>query len=306
MAAFFALDAKRWTSDAPRGNSRECCQQNNIGIEMVDNAHTQPAEPGLFIKIVRYMGYEEAVRIKEQTEIYAQHPTANDELEFSSLEMREHLTRANRAVARLKERATHLEWYSKAQSYFIDGCNEIFVRTSQAVVFENTYMVPVRSNLLIEGNLYVGTEDGSPRSQLYGTQCRGLITLSALYGGAHLLAWHSHFPSVIERWLWRASGISMAATPLSLALVVLFMNVEDRMWARHIQGKVRLRSLRRLCGGIVQCGAFANFMLFATVLTLAYPFSRGFVLVEAFASLRSPPVGTYSTTSWTGFIPHLG
>jgi TRAP-type C4-dicarboxylate transport system permease small subunit len=41
-------------------------------------------------------------------------------------------------------------------------------------------------------------------------------------------------------------------------------------------------------------------------LLLAFIFSRLFLVVEAFISMRSLPIGAYSTVSWVGFLPHIG
>lgn len=42
-----------------------------------------------------------------------------------------------------------------------------------------------------------------------------------MYGGLHLIAWSpSHFPTSIETWLWRASGLVMIAAPALFVVVV--------------------------------------------------------------------------------------
>jgi hypothetical protein len=48
------------------------------------------------------------------------------------------------------------------------------------------------------------------------------------------------------------------------------------------------------------------FWLTLLVIVVLYPVARLYIAVEVFASLRAPPVGTYVTVSWTGFIPHVG
>ena len=37
--------------------------------------------------------------------------------------------------------------------------------------------------------------------------------VSAAYGGSHLAAWNYDFPSVVEKWMWRASGLAFAGVP---------------------------------------------------------------------------------------------
>lgn len=45
-------------------------------------------------------------------------------------------------------------------------------------------------------------------------------------------------------------------------------------------------------------------LLFVTH-TFLYFAGRFFVLIEAFASLRSAPVGLYSNVDWTAYVPHV-
>jgi len=54
-------------------------------------------------------------------------------------------------------------------------------------------------------------------------------------------------------------------------------------------------------------------MLTATILGfvgwalgMAFIFGRGFLVIEAFISIRSLPAGAYDTVSWVGFLPHIG
>ena len=39
------------------------------------------------------------------------------------------------------------------------------------------------------------------------------------YGAFHLSAWNAYFPTIIERWMWRGSGLIIAGTPVILLLV---------------------------------------------------------------------------------------
>ena len=50
-----------------------------------------------------------------------------------------------------------------------------------------------------------------------------LVLYSSLYGGAHLLAWNAHFPSEIDRLLWRSLSSSLAGV-VPVLLVVVSVN----------------------------------------------------------------------------------
>jgi hypothetical protein len=41
---------------------------------------------------------------------------------------------------------------------------------------------------------------------------------TAIYGGLHALCWHTHFPSHVERLLWRVSALFIAGSGFAVAL----------------------------------------------------------------------------------------
>lgn len=49
----------------------------------------------------------------------------------------------------------------------------------------------------------------------------------------------------------------------------------------------------------------AVFMISLGLMVLLYPVARLYIVVEAFASLRSLPVGAYDTVVWVEMFPHL-
>ena len=48
------------------------------------------------------------------------------------------------------------------------------------------------------------------------------ILFNLLYGVGHIGAWNSHFPTLAERWIWRASAIMLTAVPLWATLWILW------------------------------------------------------------------------------------
>lgn len=97
--------------------------------------------------------------------------------------------------------------------------------------------------------------------------------LGLIYGGLHAVAWDAHFPSYVERILWRvAVVVIIASTPFYF---VAFSETLDA-WLLAI-GWGLLCFLPRL-----------------------------YLVVEAFISVRSLPVGAYETVDWVEFLPHIG
>jgi hypothetical protein len=127
-----------------------------------------------------------------------------------------------------------------------------------------------------------------------------LPILSLIYGGVHATSWNGHFPTIAEKIMWRSSvcfvgvGGTLAATLLyiSVILVVLRESGEisvDTKWKK---------SARYLLLTVL--------VVFGSGLCVVFVFGRVFIVVEAFISIRSLPVGAYDTVSWVGFLPHFG
>lgn len=168
--------------------------------------------------------------------------------------------------------------------------------------------------------------------------------LPALYGGVHLTPWNSHFPTYLERYLWRFSGLYIACgIPISFIfgwdwLVLIYVYVVKLFpalgYLLQILSKIfdagnRIgHSLRgwnipphivSLISVIVFCITLGLFvvvvitlllivmasLLCSLVLATLYPLARCYILIEAFASLRSLPRGAYQTVAWSEMWPHL-
>jgi hypothetical protein len=102
-----------------------------------------------------------------------------------------------------------------------------------------------------------------------------VLTLSgAVFGGLHCLAWFSHFPTSIERDLWRACSILTAVLPGALVL----------------------------CAMIVQ--KFFSSVVFS-VITGMYVLARLYLIVEMFRTLFYLPPEVFGDT-WPSNFPHFG
>jgi hypothetical protein len=118
---------------------------------------------------------------------------------------------------------------------------------------------------------------------------------SMAYGGLHVAAWDSYFPSNIEKWMWRSSSIcitSSAFTWLMINLLALESKSIDAYWDRIVALKARLPSYIIIGSLCFICGT-------------AYVIARIFLVLEAFISIRQLPIAAYKTPDWTQLIPHL-
>ncbi len=106
------------------------------------------------------------------------------------------------------------------------------------------------------------------------------VLILMAYGGVHLAAWNSHFPTKTEMWLWRSSALLLAGTTPVLvglaipALAYLFIN-----------------SLSSTMGKFLRFWIYALASLLVPATIVAYLFARCFLVVESFISLRSVPIG---------------
>ncbi|KAF2664369.1 hypothetical protein BT63DRAFT_460670 [Microthyrium microscopicum] len=117
-----------------------------------------------------------------------------------------------------------------------------------------------------------------------------VMTLASIYGGLHTLAWFEYFPTVLERWLWRAASCIVSGAFVVESLAALLFSVDDRdflynYWVADV--------------------LFAFFQVPVGITFLFYALARAYLPVEAFVSLRDVPSGVYETISWSQYIPHL-
>lgn len=116
-----------------------------------------------------------------------------------------------------------------------------------------------------------------------------------LYGGIHAAGWDDHFPSSVEKWLWRSSagyiGFCGGLWVILNFVVSSYQPLND-FWEHWMDGKkgwaqnITLGSLVFICG-------------------LSLMLARAYIVVEAFASIRELPVAAYETPSWSQVLPHF-
>ena len=115
------------------------------------------------------------------------------------------------------------------------------------------------------------------------------------YGAVHAAAWHDHFPSWVERLLWRFSAVNIMGSGVVWLLVTFVSEVSpafDKFWDSILAGHAHK--------------ALNIFLLvICSICGLAYCLARLFLVVESVASLRKMPPAMYETPNWSQLIPHI-
>jgi hypothetical protein len=132
----------------------------------------------------------------------------------------------------------------------------------------------------------------------------GLTLAGACYGGLHLTAWTSRFPSHAETLLWHAASVTITATGPSVIAYAL-----GRVVATSIDYDVQVRQflrIRELCWfnpleWVVESLAKQIFWLWTTW----YVLCRAFIVVECFIMLAHLPDTTLEIPRWATYIPHI-
>ncbi|KAF8855012.1 hypothetical protein BDZ45DRAFT_805329 [Acephala macrosclerotiorum] len=108
-----------------------------------------------------------------------------------------------------------------------------------------------------------------------------------VFGGVHLAAWNSVFPSFAEMILWKISATITATAWLCFVLSLWLSVFVERK-------REESRMFSKLCGIFLGVGIFPVLLV------------RVYLLVESFASIRKLPLGSYSLDVWSNIWPHAG
>ena len=117
------------------------------------------------------------------------------------------------------------------------------------------------------------------------------ILLPAIYGGIHLTALRYDFPTAVEGRLWVLSCCIIMST-LPFLYIFFLPIVLGCFW-----------SYGDSCG--ICCHGYLIECLILEGAFLVFSFSRIFLIVESFISVRSLPIGVYSMPGWLAAFPHL-
>ncbi len=190
----------------------------------------------------------------------------------------EHLRTARRALDFLKNHGLMFRW-------------EVHDDTN-AIYFRHQYVTSWLSDYTMVGSV-CESGDTQRGEKKYALNSYIIAALSVAYGAGHLIAWNFAFPSTVEKWMWRASGLCCIAFPIAN----LILDYSTNPWQRGQRYKKIWRLAEESVGGV-------EILCYTVPLTL-WPFARMFLFVEVFASLRNPAAGTYKTMEWTQFMPHV-
>ncbi|KAM6536317.1 hypothetical protein FALCPG4_002326 [Fusarium falciforme] len=112
------------------------------------------------------------------------------------------------------------------------------------------------------------------------------LLLSGIYGGVHLSAWRSTFPSIHEQILWKVSCIYIAAV-LPVYFIIGPAMSDVAFWSGP------------------QTFTAVGMSTVISLVLLTYGVARVFIIVESFISLRLVPLGVYISPTWVQMFPHF-
>lgn len=115
------------------------------------------------------------------------------------------------------------------------------------------------------------------------------------YGALHAAAWNEHFPTVAEKWLWRSSSVYIGFCGglwIVLNYAAQAYQPLNEFWEKWMDGGGRRWQNLVLGFPVCICG-------------LSLLFARGFIVIEAFISIRSLPAAAYDTPTWSQIFPHF-
>lgn len=149
------------------------------------------------------------------------------------------------------------------------------------------------------------------------------IFVILFYGAIHTFGWNLHFPTQAEKTIWRLSALVLLCTTAVLCTWELLWGIFRAAYLLHLnKKKLSLRSIYYVWANKIDkiSGAnglpihnksfdegvitYAHMSLFVP-LGVLYVLSRLYIIVEALASLRALPSGSFQNVHWTTFIPHL-
>lgn len=226
----------------------------------------------------------------------------SDDIDFSQLRSVGMETTSPKALALWQAANRAVDRFRKLGSHFRLGIH------SCTTYLSNIYVVHRRSNLRVQGKLcrsVISINFGGEKEDTEDFPALLAYSVASwCYGSAHLSAWALHFPTVVEMWFWRASGIALVTLPLLMAVESL-----SKIILIHVTGdeednaQLHMGKRRQFCGILLR-GIARTFKFGSLSIVKLYTAARLFIIAEAVVSLRSPPVGTYKTVAWTEFIPH--
>ncbi|KAF4616681.1 hypothetical protein D9613_008814 [Agrocybe pediades] len=123
-----------------------------------------------------------------------------------------------------------------------------------------------------------------------------LVLVCLIFGGVHLLAWFSNFPSYTEHLLWRICGVAITVLPMIYGFPVLILRVALRPGPSGRRDTQSVQIAKRMV-------ALINPIQLA--IPPLYFIARLFLLIEMMISFRNLPSSAFVNVSWTTYFPHV-
>ncbi|KAF9447774.1 hypothetical protein P691DRAFT_819538 [Macrolepiota fuliginosa MF-IS2] len=116
--------------------------------------------------------------------------------------------------------------------------------------------------------------------------------VAALFGGVHLSAWSSSFPTSLEVYLWRSAAVCCTLIPLLVWFPL---------------GLSLYPNIQHITGGAIQSLPSSDYNKLVQLPSsfAVYLIARLVLITVAFSSLRSPSTAQLMDVVWSRFIPHL-
>ncbi|KAJ7311430.1 hypothetical protein DFH08DRAFT_943778 [Mycena albidolilacea] len=114
-----------------------------------------------------------------------------------------------------------------------------------------------------------------------------------IFGAIHCAAWNANFPSVNEKWMWRACSLLVAAFPPVMAFLPLSSYLFSRIFPDLSEKYWPQQTIDTLAVGITV--ALSPFYILACL----------FLIVLPFTTLHTLPSGSFLDVNWSVYIPHL-
>lgn len=148
------------------------------------------------------------------------------------------------------------------------------------------------------------------------------LVVILIYGAIHLTGWNLIFPTQTEKILWRTAALMILCTVAFFCFWEVAWGVVRAAHSLRInKHKLRPRSVYYVYAG--QCEKIAGtpdltihdqkfedtvvtkvHMIVMVPVGIMYVLSRLFIIMEALASLRALPRGSFQNVNWPNFIPH--
>jgi len=119
----------------------------------------------------------------------------------------------------------------------------------------------------------------------------GITFASACYGGLHLIAWTSAFPSHAALVMWRAASVTMLATGPFCVAISAYLEVIEWFLPKEDRPDSALEWF---------------FVLSILLACVWYTLCRTFIVVESFILLAHIPESALRVPTWAAYIPSFG